>query len=584
MKSFFKSFFASLLALIIFFALIFLLFFGIAGAFLASEKVSVEGKSVLVIDLSKGYNDRTMEDPIAEITGDDLQPDLNTAIKLIEKASKDSSIRGVYILSKDNANGFAGSSELRKALTSFKTSGKFIIGYGDYISQKAYYVASVANKVYCHPKGMFEWQGMSVEYTFFKNLIDKLEIKPQIFYAGKFKSATEPFRTTSMSEANKEQTSVWLNDIYDEMIEVIASSRNKSIDSLKSYANRFTLDKPEKAVAAGLLDGLKYDDQVRDEIRQRLKIGKTDKINFISLAKYSKAVNVAGTYSKDKIALVLAEGEIVYGKGSPDQIGSDEYLALLRKLRTDKSVKAIVLRVNSPGGSSLASEIIWRELELIRKEGKKIVVSMGDVAASGGYYIACNADKIMVQPNTITGSIGVFSIVPDFSSFMNNKLGISFDRVKTGEYADMPSVTRALTENEKQFIQGQVDQIYLDFKTRVAEGRKKDINYIDSIAQGRVWTGKRAIQLGLADKIGGLEEAIAEAAKMAGVKEFKVRKYPEPKSILEYFMDKGSSDLATSTLQKELGVEEYQLFKRIKAMKAETGEIKSQLPFEFIIK
>lgn len=352
MKSFFKSFFASLLALIIFFGLVFLLFFGIAGAFIASEKVSVEGKSVLVIDLSKAYNDRTMEDPIAEIVGDDLQPDLNTAIKLIENASKDSSIRGVYLLSKDNANGFAGSSELRKALMSFKTTGKFIIGYGDYISQKAYYVSSVANKVYCHPKGMFEWQGMSVEYTFFKNLIDKLEIKPQIFYAGKFKSATEPFRTTSMSDANKEQTSVWLNDIYDEMIDVVATSRNKNTDSLRSCANRFTLDKPEKAVAAGLLDGLKYDDQVREEIRQRLKIGKTDKINFISLAKYSKAVNVAGAYSKDKIALVLAEGEIVYGKGSPDQIGSDEYLALLRKLRTDKSVKAIVLRVNSPAAAA----------------------------------------------------------------------------------------------------------------------------------------------------------------------------------------------------------------------------------------
>lgn len=584
MKSFFKSFFASLLAIIVFFGLIFLLFFGIAGAFLASEKVAVEGNTVLVIDLSKEFKDRTMEDPIAEITGDELQPDLNTAIKLIQNASKDSSIRGVYLLSKDNANGFAGSSELRNALLAFKSAGKFIIGHGDYISQKAYYVASVANKIYCHPKGMFEWQGMSVEYMFFKNLIDKLEIKPQIFYAGKFKSATEPFRTTSMTDANKEQTSVWLNDIYDEMLLGVASSRNKSVDSLKSLANRFALDKPEKAVAAGLLDGLKYDDQVRDEIRQRLKIGKTDKINFISLAKYSKAVNVSGAYSKNKIALVLAEGEIVYGKGSPDQIGSDEYLALLRKLRTDKSVKAIVLRVNSPGGSSLASEIIWRELELIRKEGKKIVVSMGDVAASGGYYIACNADRIMVQPNTITGSIGVFSIVPDFSTFMNNKLGISFDRVKTGEYADMPSVTRPMSENEKQFIQGQVDQIYLDFKTRVAEGRKRNINYIDSIAQGRVWTGKRAIQLGLADRIGGLEDAIAEAAKMAGMREFKVRKYPEPKSILEYFMDKSSSDFVSSSLQKELGVEEYNLFKRIRAMKQEKGEIKTQLPFEFSIK
>ena len=584
MKSFFKSFFASLLALIIFFGLIFLLFFGIAGAFLASEKVTVEGKSVLVIDLSKELNDRVIEDPIAEITGEDSQPDLNTAIKLIEKAAKDSSIKGIYILAKDNANGFAASSELRNALQSFKLSKKFILGYGDYISQKAYYVASVADRVFCHPKGMFEWQGMSVEYVFFKNLIDKLEIKPQIFYAGKFKSATEPFRATSMTDANREQTGVWLNDIYGEMVNSVAVSRNKNSDSLRSYANQFLLDKPEKAVTAGLLDGLKYDDEVRNEIWSRLKIAAAEKINFISLAKYSKAVNVGGAYSKDKIAVVLAEGEIVYGKGSPDQVGSDEYLALLRKLRADKSIKAIVLRVNSPGGSSLASEIIWRELELIKKEGKKLVVSMGDVAASGGYYIACNADKIMVQPNTITGSIGVFSIVPDFSTFMNNKLGITFDRVKTGEYADLPSVTRAMTEGEKRFIQSQVDQIYLDFKTRVADGRKKDIGYIDSIAQGRVWTGSRAIELGLADRIGGLEDAIAEAAKMAGVKEFKVRKYPEPKSLLEYIMEKGSSDFTASSIQQELGAAEYQLFKRIKAMKQEKGEIKTQLPFEFIIK
>lgn len=584
MKSFFKSFFASLLALTIFFGLIFLLFFGIAGAFLASEKVTVDGKSVLVIDLSKELKDRIIEDPIAEITGEDSQPDLNTAIKLIEKAAKDSSIRGIYILAKDNANGFAASSELRKALQSFKLSRKFILGYGDYISQKAYYVASVSDRVYCHPMGMFEWQGMSVEYVFFKNLIDKLEIKPQIFYAGKFKSATEPFRATSMTDANREQTGVWLNDIYGEMVNSVAVSRNKNSDSLKSYANQFLLDKPEKAVTAGLLDGLKYDDEIRNEIRSRLKIASSDKINFISLAKYSKAVNVGGAYSKDKIAVVLAEGEIVYGKGSPDQVGSDEYLALLRKLRADKSIKAIVLRVNSPGGSSLASEIIWRELELIKKEGKKLVVSMGDVAASGGYYIACNADRIMVQPNTITGSIGVFSIVPDFSTFMNNKLGITFDRVKTGEYADLPSVTRAMTEGEKRFIQSQVDQIYVDFKTRVAEGRKKDIGYIDSIAQGRVWTGSRAIELGLADRIGGLEDAIAEAAKMAGIKEFKVRKYPEPKSLLEYFMEKGSSDFTASSIQQELGAEEYQLFRRIKEMKQEKGEIKTQLPFEFIIK
>ncbi len=583
MKSFFKSFFASLLAIVVFFGLIFILFFGIAGALLADEQVKVDPKSVLVIDLAKKMSDRKIDDPFAEISGDEAYPDLSTAVKLIEHAAKDSLIKGVYIIAKDNGNGAASASELRNALLEFKKSKKFIIAYGDYVSQAAYGVAAVSDKVYCHPKGMFEWQGMSVEYVFFKNLLDKLEIKPQIFYAGKFKSATEPFRETSMTAANKEQTQVWLTDLYNNMLNNVAASRKISVDSLRKYAEEFRIDAPEKAVQLKLIDGLKYDDEVKQEIKSLLKLAKTDKINFVSLPDYEKGADITEGYAKDKIAVVFAEGDIMYGKPSPETITSDEYLSILRTIKQDKSIKAVVLRVNSPGGSSLASEIIWREIEMIKKEGKKVIVSMGNVAASGGYYIACNADKIFVQPNTITGSIGVFSVVPDFSSFMKNKLGITFDGVATSKYADLPSVTRALTDEEKKIIQREVDKTYLTFKTRVAEGRKLSLEYVDSVAQGRVWTGKRAIDLKLADQLGGLNEAIAEAVKMNGLKEYRIRTYPEPKSFFEYIMDVYPDELSKASIKKELGAEEYEIFQRMKQLKNEKGEIKARMPFELSI-
>lgn len=551
---------------------------------LSDKVITLEKNAVLVIDLSNEFKERKMEDPFAALSGKESIPTLATAIKLINKAKSDSMIKGIYLVAKDNPNGFATSQELINALQSFKASKKFIIAYGDYISQKAYAVAQVSDKIYCNPKGIFQWQGFSAEYVFFKSLIDKLDIKPQIFYAGKFKSATEPFRATEMSDPNKEQTSVWLNDIYGEMISQVSKSRKIDKDSLRNFANSYAIDIPETAVKAGLIDGVKYDDEVKDEIKKRLGLSKTDKIGFISLAKYKDAVSLVGAFSKDKIALVVAEGEIVYGKGTPSQIGSEEYLSLLRKLRYDKSVKAIVLRINSPGGSSLASEIIWRELEMIKKQGIPIVVSMGDVAASGGYYIAANSNKIFVQPNTITGSIGVFSIIPDFSSFMKNKLGVTFDRVKTSEFADAPSVTRPLSEREKQIVQREIDRIYLDFKTRVSDGRKKSLEYVDSIAQGRVWTGSRAIQIGLADEIGGLEDAMDEAAKLAGLKEYKVRTYPEEKTLIEYILQQVPDELSSSSIEKEIGKDEYMIFKRIKALKEESGQAKSRLPFDFIIR
>jgi protease-4 len=585
LKSFFKSFFASLLALIVFFSLVFFLFFGIAGALMSDEKTMVGDKAVLVIDLSKSFSDKEMEDPFAELTGktDDAVPDLSTVIKLINKSISDSSIKGIYIKAAANPNGFASSNELRNALIAFKKSNKFIIAYGDYISQKAYGVANIADKIYCHPLGMFEWQGMSVEYVFFKNLIDKLEIKPQIFYAGKFKSATEPFRESQMTPANKEQTTVWLNDLYDGLINSTSSARKINADSLRKFASVYSIDDPQKAINAKLIDGVRYDDEVKAEIQKRLGIEKSTKINFISLAQYQKSVSLSAGLAKDKVALVIAEGEIVYGKGTTDQVGSDEYLSLLRKLRFDKSTKAIVLRVNSPGGSSLASEIIWREIELIKKEGKPVVVSMGDVAASGGYYIACNANKIFADPKTITGSIGVFAVIPDFSMFMKNKLGITFDGVKTSAYADAPTVTRPLNDFEKKIIQAEVDKIYFDFKSRVSNGRKKSMAFVDSVAQGRVWTGTRALELGLVDQLGGLEDAISAAVKLAKIKEYRLKSYPEPKSIIEQIFDKYPSDLTEASIKKEIGVEEYSIFKRIQKIKTEKGEIQARIPFEFNI-
>lgn len=584
MKSFFKTVLAALLALFVFFGLIFLLFAGIAGALMSTEQVQVEKNSVLVIDLSEQIMERKMDDPFAELTGEATAPDLYTTLRLIKHASADSLVKGIYIIAKDNPNGFATSQDLRRALLDFKKNGKFIVAYGDYISQKAYHVASVADKIYCHPMGMFEWQGMSVEYVFFKGLIDRLEVKPQIFYAGKYKSATEPFRETAMTPANKEQTSEWLNGIYGKMVEDVSSSRKLNKDSLRLLAQIFALDKPEKAVKAGLIDGLKYDDELRDEIRKRVNLSKEKSINFIKLGKYASANNVSGAYSSNKVALVIAEGSIVYGKGSPDEVGSDDYISVLRKLRNDDGIKAVVLRINSPGGSSLASEIIWREIDLIRKTGKKVVVSMGDVAASGGYYIACNADRIMAQPNTITGSIGVFSVVPDLSSFMKNKLGVTFDRVQTGPYADMPSVTRSLNSAEQQFIQQQVDQIYYDFKKRVADGRKKSVEYIDSIAQGRVWTGQKALEIGLVDELGGLEEAIGVAAKLAGIKDYKIKMYPEPKSFIEYILENYEGEFASIALDQTLNKDEVRLLKQIGELKNEKGEIKARMPFQFKIK
>jgi protease-4 len=578
MKSFFKTFFAALLALIIFSFLGFFILIGIAAAFSTDEKVAVAQNSVLVIDASETFLEQSKNDPFSELMNkkNGKQPSLSELIGLLNYAKKDSSIKGIYIKCAENPNGYAATEEIRKALIDFKKSNKFIVAYAETISQKGYMMANVADQIYTHPQGGMEWSGFNYETMFFKGLIDKLEIEPQIFYAGKFKSATEPFRYAQMSEANKLQTGIWLNSIYNNFIQGAAEMRHLNADSIRAFANEGKVQNAKDALKYKLVDGLIYDDQLKKIISKKLRVVDETKISFVSINNYAESVALRGTGS-GKIAVIYADGDVVMGKGQNDAIASDDYRVLLQKIRNDKSIDAVVLRVNSPGGSALASDIIWREIDLLKKE-KPVVVSMGDLAASGGYYISCGADSIFADANTITGSIGVFSVIPNAEKFLKNKIGVTFDRVKTGQYADAPSATRALTVTEQKFLQAGVDSVYYTFKSRVAAGRQKSLDYIDTIAQGRVWTGADAIKVGLVDKIGTLNDALASAAKMAKLKGYSIKSYPETRSFIEEFFEGYKNEVKTKAIQEEIGIEQWQVLQQLKTIKQIMGQPQARLP------
>ena len=374
----------------------------------------------------------------------------------------------------------------------------------------------------------------------------------------------------------------WLqNHLYADFL--VNSSEARKIDTaqLKRLADEGKIARPEDALTYKLIDGLKYDDEVKDEIKSKLGLDKYHRINFMTINAYRESGRFASN-SGDQIALIYAEGDIVDGKGSRTEIGGENYRSLIRKARLDRNIKAIVLRVNSGGGSALASENIWRELVLAKKD-KPVIVSFGDVAASGGYYIACAADSIFAQPNTITGSIGVFGIVPNMEAFFKNKLGVTFDGVKTGPYADMMTVTRPLNENEKRMIQSEIDNIYTVFKQRVADGRKKDTAYVDSIAQGRVWTGLRAKEIGLVDRFGSLDDAIASAARMAKLEKYQVKEYPETGNIFDDLLGKSAPLNYTQQIKEEIGEEHFKLLQQLKKVKQMTNTVQARIPFEFFI-
>jgi len=581
MKSFFKIFFASLLALVIFSLIIFFMLMGWITGLASKETPRVAAKSVLVLDLSQNFKEQKVESPLSTISSNDEMdiPGLYDVVRLINKAKNDKNISGIYIVANTNPNGFSSSEEIRNALLDFKTSKKFIVAHGDVMSQRAYYIAGVADKLYLNPAGFLEWIGFNVDFIFLKGTLDKLEIQPQIFYAGKFKSATEPFRTDKMTPENKLQTTAWLNDLYNHFLMKVSADRKIDTATLHQLANEGKIQTAQDALDNKLVDALKYDDQAKDDLKTRLGLGKYDKMNFVSINKYAKTGGFRRTGS-ERIALIYAEGDIVDGKGDQGMIGGEDYMKLIRRARLDKTIKAIVFRVNSGGGSALASENIWRELSLAKQE-KPVVVSFGDVAASGGYYISCTADSIFAEPNTITGSIGVLGIIPNMEAFFKNKLGVTFDGVKTGEYADA-GVLRPLSENEKKMFQHSIDIVYEQFKKRVADGRKKDVAYVDSIAQGRVWSGDDAIGIGLIDRFGGLQDAVNCAARMAKVSDYRLREFPETQNILERIFG-SSSDNNSAKLKAQIGEENFKIFQELLRTRQITNIPQARLPLQFFI-
>lgn len=583
MRSFLKIFFATLVALIVFTLALIFAFSAIIGSATSPSKPNIGSKGVLVLDLNQRFDEQARNSPLNTLFDNPSNniPGLYDVVRMINYAKSDSSIKGIYIKAGDNENGYAASEELRQALINFKKSNKFIVAYGNVIPERAYYVATVADKIYCNPAGGVEWNGFAVDMVFLKGLLDKLEIKPEIFYAGKFKSATEPLRATQMTDANRLQTTTWLNDIYNNLLIRTAEARHSDTATLHNLANTGAVQTANDALKYNLVDGLKYDDELKTELSKRLKTDTDDDINFVSFGKYAKAVNFTKSGSSGKINIIYAQGDIVDGKGEKDQIGSDDFVKLIRKARLDDDVKAIVFRVNSPGGSAMASEAIWREITLAKKK-KPVVVSMGDYAASGGYYISCAADSVFANETTITGSIGVFSVLANMKDFFNNKLGITFDGVKTAPYADLGSVSRPLTDPEKRFMQASIDTIYATFKMRVADGRKKDTAYIDSIAQGRVWIGSRAIGIGLVDRTGTLQDAVNCAARMAKITDYRTREYPEQKSWFEQLTDQSySAEGQQKALAKEIGQHQYLLLQKAKQLSETINIPQARLPFDF---
>jgi protease IV len=581
MRSFLKIFLASFLALVVFVVVFLFFIVGYVSSLASNQAEEIGSSAVLVLDLSESFAEKAGADPLAGFSETRYNtPGVFDVIRMIQYAKTDSAVRGIYIKAGENGNGLGTTEEIRNALLDFKTSGKFIIAYGDVISLKAYYAANIADKIYCNPKGGLEWKGLTSSSPYLKGSLDKLEIQPEIFYAGKFKSATEPLRAERMSDANRLQLTEILGDIFNHILIQTASTRRQDSAVLRRCVDEQLIQTAGDAVFYKLLDGVKYNDQVMEEISRKVKASSITSINFVPLGKYFEAVRTkfkgSGT---DKIAMIYAEGNIVGGKNSQKEIGQDAYRQLIRKARLDKEVKAIVIRINSGGGSALVSENLWRELKLAKAD-KPVVISFGDVSASGGYYLSCNADSIFADPMTITGSIGVFSMLFNMQSFFKNKLGITFDGVHTAKQPDAISMVRPLTDLQKKFIQNDVDSIYHDFTSRVADGRHKSQSYIDSIGQGRIWSGERALPLGLVDRIGGVQDALDCAARMARLKSYRLREYPEPENFLDLLLNNYKQSVKQKTIREDLGETGARWYQLMSDYQSMSGVPQTRLPFE----
>jgi protease-4 len=541
MRVFIKIVFGSLVASIIFTFLLVMVIIGIiAGAAASSsskETIAVDDNSMLKITLSGNLVERTTDDPFAKFNNEPMGIGMLQLKNAIEKAASDPKIKGIYLESGILMASMASLEELRNTLLEFKKSKKFIVSYGEYYTEGAYYLASTADRIYMNPGGAMEFNGLGTTIPFFKGALDKLEIKPEVFRVGTYKSAVEPFLLDKMSPANREQTSSFLNSIYGQMVEQMAASRKIEPVRMREISDSFLVQNAKDGVRLNIIDQAAYWDEVEADFLKRMKVEKVKDLNYIDYDDYlGDNWDSNGAENKDaksKIAVIIAKGEID-GSSSRNGIGSDEFNEQIRKAKDDENVKAVVIRINSPGGSALASDVMWREIQLLRKV-KPVIASMGDVAASGGYYMAMGCDSIVAMPTTITGSIGVFGLLFNAQGLMNNKLGVTTDGVGTGMYSDLGNVTREMKPAERAIIQKSVEQIYDEFTSKAAQGRRLTQDSIKVLGGGRVWSGIQAKERGLVDKLGTLDDAIAMAAKKAKLKptEYRIVYLPKVKTFLE---------------------------------------------------
>lgn len=581
MKQFLKFTLATIVGVIVASFLGILILFGIIGAVAGSSEKATEIKpnSVYQLDLEGSLIDRSEDDPfsaaLSEIFGQPEQKviGLDDVLANIEKAKKDENIAGIYLKGGTLYGGFASFKEIRDALVDFKKSGKFVVAYSDNYMQNDYYLASVADKILINPQGMLELKGLSADLVFFKNTLDKLGIEMQVVKVGTFKSAVEPYINTKMSDANREQVTVYMNSIWKTMLNQISESRKIPVDTLNVYADEMMMFQPtEKSKQYALVDSLVYVDEVDSVLNSY--------IDGYKLVTHSNMCKVPDNkkFEKNKLAVIYAVGGI--DGGDEQGIVSKDLVETINDVAKDKSVKAVVFRVSSPGGSAYGSEQIWRALTNLKAK-KPLVVSMGDYAASGGYYISCMADVIVAQPNTITGSIGIFGLIPNIEG-LNNKLGLSYDGVKTNKMSDALSVNRPFRPEERDLMQNYVNRGYELFVKRCADGRKKITDEIKAIAEGRVWTGEDALKIGLVDKIGGIDEAIKMAVDKAKLTAYNVKEYPVKEDFVTKLMKSFGKDMETRFIKAQLG-EQYKLFREMKNIEKING-IQARLPYELVIR
>jgi protease-4 len=584
MKNFLKYTLATITGIIIASILFFVVMLASLSAIVSSgnKAVSISENSILVLKAGIEIPDRGNQNPLEGIDFVNMSfspaPGLNEILRNIKKAQTDPKIKGILIENGLLPTGWATTQEIRQALHKFKESGKFVISYSDYIlTQQCYYLSTAADKIFINPSSMVDFKGLSSEVMFFKNALEKIGIDVQVTRHGKFKGAVEPYILDKLSDENKSQIKDYTGSIWNQVISDISVSRNISTDELNRIADNLDGNIAPGALKSKLVDGLLYRDELIDTLKYLSGINSDKDLNLVQMYKYSKVPDDRTNYSaKKKIAVVYASGTIVTGKGTNNNIGGNYYADVIRKIRLDTSYKAIVVRVNSPGGSAVASEIIWRELELASRV-KPVVISMGNYAASGGYYISAPGTKIYADPMTISGSIGVFGLIPDASKLLEQKLGLSTEIINTNKNSDFPTVYRPMNPYEKELMQSSIEKIYGDFISKVATGRKMNEESVDSIGQGRVWSGTSAMSIGLIDEMGGLNEAITGAAKLADLESYLVRELPDLEDPYTRILTQLSGELKINILKNELGeaVKFYNLINEVKDM---TGA-QARLPY-----